>query len=118
MPDTIPLTPISSVSTDSNQSIDEISSRSIGNNRTVLLATKAVDVTDRSSDMKTLLSTSKPKKLPVTTYLTILGVLFGFFYNGCEMGYSGWIPAYSLSTGITTKESNAAYLEAIFWACS
>ncbi len=30
IPVTIPLTPISSVSTDSNQSIDEISSRSIG----------------------------------------------------------------------------------------
>jgi fucose permease len=46
----------------------------------------------------------------------LLVTSFFFTYVGAETGYAGWIPTYALVEGITTSESKAAYLTAIFWA--
>ena len=45
----------------------------------------------------------------------VLGFLFFFIYVGIETGFGGWIPTFSLKTGVAKTESKAAYLTAVFY---
>jgi fucose permease len=53
---------------------------------------------------------------PVTFTLRMVILAFYFIYTGIEAGYAGWIPVYVLEEGITTTDSQAAYVSATFWA--
>ncbi|WP_019630003.1 MFS transporter [Actinomadura atramentaria] len=43
-----------------------------------------------------------------------VAVLF-FFYEGAEIGFSGWLPSFTLDQGITNSSGSAAYYTSIFW---
>ncbi|POM27530.1 Glucose/mannose transporter GlcP [Actinomadura rubteroloni] len=43
-----------------------------------------------------------------------VAVLF-FFYEGAEIGFSGWLPSFTLDQGITDSSGTAAYYTSVFW---
>jgi fucose permease len=61
---------------------------------------------------------SERDKMSTTMTLKLLGAVFGFLFNGCEAGFGGWVPAFTLHMKVTTHESQAAYLESIFWTAT
>jgi fucose permease len=69
-----------------------------------------------SSDVSNDDSTSSGPAYPVTLPLRILIVIFYFLYTGSEAGFGSWIPVYVLEEGMTTNDSQAAYVSATFWA--
>lgn len=54
--------------------------------------------------------------IPAPALLKFFVSLFYFVYVGSETAFAGWIPSYSLLTGITNSEAQASYLTSVFWA--
>jgi hypothetical protein len=59
--------------------------------------------------------TAVRKEYALPGSIKYLTTLFYFVYMGYETGFSGWIPTYALDMGVTSSQSNAAYLGSIYW---